>query len=75
MRWWRGWKTELGAGVEAFQKKYVRHNRSTKTLLRQQPLPSMLIRMLRALRKPVNSALENWLPWSKTDADLRAIGG
>ena len=37
----------------------VRHNRSTKTLSRQQPLPSMLIRIPWALSTPVNSALVN----------------
>ena len=37
----------------------VRHKRSTKTLSRQQPLPSMLIRIPWALSTPVNSALVN----------------
>jgi hypothetical protein len=40
------------------------HNRSTKTLSLQQPLPSMLIRILFASRIPMKSALVNWLPWS-----------
>jgi hypothetical protein len=42
----------------------VRHRRSTKTLSRQLPLPSMLIWMPRAFRTEVNASLVNWLPWS-----------
>jgi hypothetical protein len=42
----------------------VRHSRSTNTLSRQAPLPSMLIAMLLASNTLVNSALVNWLPWS-----------
>jgi hypothetical protein len=41
-----------------------RHNRSTNTLSRQQPLPSMLMAMPLSLKRPVNSLLVNWLPWS-----------
>ena len=40
----------------------LRHSRSTNTLSRQAPLPSMLMPMPRFFRMSVNSALVNWLP-------------
>jgi len=36
--------------------------RSTKTLSRHAPLPSMLIAIVLALRTPVKASLVNWLP-------------
>src|ERR1035437_1289738 len=38
--------------------------RSTKTLSRHAPLPSMLMEMLLAIRTRVKASLVNWLPWS-----------
>jgi hypothetical protein len=40
----------------------VRQKRSTKTLSRHAPLPSMLIEMALLISTPVNSVLVNWLP-------------
>ena len=40
----------------------VRQKRSTKTLSRHAPLPSMLIEMPLSSSTLVNSALVNWLP-------------
>jgi len=41
-----------------------RQSRSTKTLSRHAPLPSMLIAMALPSSRPVKSAPVNWLPWS-----------
>ena len=41
-----------------------RHSRSTKTLSRHPPLPSMLMVTPRAFSALVNASLVNWLPWS-----------
>src|SRR3954466_2566342 len=41
-----------------------RQIRSTKTLSRQAPLPSLLIAMALSRSRLVNSTLVNWLPWS-----------
>src|SRR5271163_2637747 len=38
--------------------------RSTKTLSRQAPLPSMLIEIWLAIKTLVKASLVNWLPWS-----------
>src|SRR5579863_7187279 len=38
--------------------------RSTKTLSRQRPLPSMLMAIRLSLSRPVKASLVNWLPWS-----------
>ena len=38
----------------------LRHSRSTKTLSRQAPLPSMLIAMPFLISTPVNAAPVNW---------------
>jgi hypothetical protein len=40
------------------------HSRSTNTLSRQQPLPSMLMAMPLATRVLMNSEPVNWLHWS-----------
>jgi hypothetical protein len=40
----------------------LRHSRSTKTLSRHAPLPSMLIAMTFLISTPVNAAPVNWLP-------------
>src|SRR5512140_3522586 len=42
----------------------VRQKRSTKTLSRHAPLPSMLIEMALLISTLVNSVLVNWLPWT-----------
>jgi hypothetical protein len=42
----------------------LRHSRSTKTLSRQAPLPSMLMAMAFLTSTPVNAVPVNWLPWS-----------
>jgi len=42
----------------------LRHSRSTKTLSRQAPLPSMLIAMPFLISMPVNAAPVNCEPWS-----------
>ena len=39
-----------------------RQSRSTNTLSRHAPLPSMLMAMALSVNKPVNSVLVNWLP-------------
>src|SRR4051795_2425287 len=41
-----------------------RQSRSTNTLSRQAPRPSMLIAMALSISWPVNAVLVNWLPWS-----------
>src|SRR5258706_4886713 len=40
----------------------LRHNRSTNTLSRQAPLPSMLMAIPFLINTPVNAAPVNWLP-------------
>src|SRR5919112_4167920 len=42
----------------------LRQSRSTKTLSRQAPLPSMLIAILFLISTLVKSWLVNWLPWT-----------
>jgi len=42
----------------------LRHSRSTKTLSRQAPLPSMLMAMAFLISTPVKAVRVNWLPWS-----------
>jgi hypothetical protein len=39
-----------------------RQSRSTNTLSRHAPLPSMLMAMALSVSRPVNAALVNWLP-------------
>jgi len=42
----------------------LRHSRSTKTLSRHAPLPSMLMAILFLANTPVNAAPVNCEPWS-----------
>jgi hypothetical protein len=41
----------------------LRHSRSTNTLSRQAPLPSMLMAMTFLRSTPLNAEPVNWLPW------------
>jgi hypothetical protein len=42
----------------------VHHSRSTKTLSRHAPFPSILILISRLASTLMNSAEVNWLPWT-----------
>ena len=52
------------AGKETASYFTLRHSRSTNTVSRQQPVPSLLIWRSGSFRSPVHSRLVNWHPWS-----------